>query len=103
MANIIIGGEVHCPLCGKKFKTVKTPKGETFYVCLECEVSINACDPALGKWDMLPEEKCPRCQNVMPVFYRALDGYMQHRCKCGLIIAVGKDEYLPKNEATNGK
>lgn len=100
MSNIIMGGKVNCPLCGKAFKEVRTGTAvdQKFYVCPHCCVSINALDPALDKWDMLPKEECPLCHKPMAIFYRALDGYMQYRCKpCGTISAVGKDEYLPKD------
>ena len=94
MANIIIGGKVHCPLCGKEFKEVKTPRA-SFYVCPDCMVSINKFDPAVGRWEEIEKNPCPVCKGPMKVFYRAADRYMQERCKCGLILAVGRDEYLP--------
>jgi hypothetical protein len=105
MSQVIIGGKFHCPLCGKEFKEVRTAK-EIFYVCTTCDVSINALDPALGKWDMLPVEECPLCHKPMPTFYRALDGFMVVRCKpCGVVFNIGKEEYMPKEKPAgdNGK
>ena len=103
MSNIIMGGNIHCPLCEKAFTKVRRgPKiSDVFYVCPRCMISINALDPALDKWDAIPKEECPLCHKPMAIFYRQLDGYMQYRCKpCGLISAVGKDEYLPKDEVS---
>lgn len=98
MANIIIGGKVHCPLCGKEFSIHKLGK-ESFYVCRSCLISINFLDEALGKWDLLPESICKLCHKPMKQFYRNLDGFRVYRCEtCKIVINVGKEEYLPKEE-----
>ena len=103
MSNVIIGGKFHCPLCGKEFKEVRTAK-DVFYVCVKCDVSINALDPALGKWDMLPVEMCPTCNKPLKTFYRALDGFTVTRCNdCKWVINIGHEKYMPKEAGKVGE
>lgn len=103
MSNVIIGGKFHCPLCEKEFKEVRTAKG-VFYVCVKCGISINALDPALGKWDMLPVEMCPTCNKPLKTFYRSLDGFTVTRCNdCKWVLNIGQEKYMPKEAGKVGE
>lgn len=81
--NIIMPGAPECPLCYKKMREVLTAKGVIF-VCteVECMISINKHDPAVGKWREAEERMppCPKHGGHMRAFFRLVDGYMKVQC-----------------------
>ena len=107
---IMAGGLPECPLCYKKMREVLTRKGN-FYICteFECMISINAKDPAVGKWREAESRMppCPKHGIPMRAFFRALDGYKKLQChKCreeGKLTQVeaGKVKDLNPQQAQN--
>jgi hypothetical protein len=86
-----------CPLCLKKMREVLTKRG-AFWVCTfpRCMISINAADPAVGKWrdkeTTFPD--CTRCGTKMRMFFRTLDRAWKCYCpKCH--TAIGTESIMP--------
>jgi hypothetical protein len=106
MTNIIITDDnPQCPLCLNKMRDRLVKKKsivEKIFFCVNvnCMISINAIDPAVGKWHGA-KEKCPVCGGIMRAFFRTLDKYFKIQCphclkKTGRVVQVER-QTVPNN------
>lgn len=102
MTGIIIKDDVpQCPLCLNKMKSFISKKRgifEKIFTCIgiNCMVSINAVDPAVGKWLTKDPMPCPVCGSQFRVFFRTIDKYFKAQCpeclaKRGRVVQVVRE------------
>lgn len=85
MPNIIMPGQVFCPLCDQPMKTrqvMANGKVLTIYFCQPCEIGCFDFDPAFNKWrDTDKEIPCGICgYHAVKWFIRYMDGFFKSFC-----------------------